>query len=256
MKNTDHVWYPLSLGNMKESGMFSHRFITSWSGGKDSCYALHCAKNAGHQPVALLSMLENGGRHSRSHGLSTSLLAAQAQRLQLPWLHSRPNWDNYETEFVTQLIMARDTLEIDAVVFGDIDLQGHRDWIENVCQRKDVQLTPLFPLWGKKRRSVVDELIDKGIKAMIVSCNDALGELFLGRILEKETISDLEKAGIDVCGENGEYHTVIINSPDFTHPIKVSAGQNIAQSIERKTRPTETYWFLELHLDNSDESFF
>lgn len=131
--------------------MSSLRFVASWSGGKDSCYAVQQAIADGAQPVALLAMLESDGGRSRSHGLTTELLFAQAERMHVPLLHSGSAWQDYENAFADLLIRARDELNANAAVFGDIDVQSHRDWIERVCARDDVQLTPLFPLWGRHR---------------------------------------------------------------------------------------------------------
>lgn len=228
--------------------MSSLRFVASWSGGKDSCYAVQRAIADGAQPVALLAMLESGSGRSRSHGLTTELLFAQAERMDLPLLHSGSAWQDYESAFVDQLIRARDELDANAAVFGDIDVQSHRDWIERVCARDDVQLTPLFPLWGGHRRQLVEDMITAGQQAMIVSCNEQLGEDFLGRILNADTLAALTEAGVDVCGENGEYHTVVLDCAAFSSPITVRPGERYQQHIPRKTRPSDDYWFLELTL--------
>ncbi len=228
--------------------MSQYRFVASWSGGKDSCYAVQLARTAGATPVALLSMLEKNGSHSRSHGLTTELLRAQAERMCLPFLHSGSDWSDYETAFVEQLIHARDELGANAAVFGDIDVQAHRDWVERVCNRNDVQLAPLFPLWGRNRRSIVDDMIAAGQKAMIVSCNERLGETFLGRVLDERTLADLEAAEVDVCGENGEYHTIVLDCSLFAQPILPLQGRRYQQYTPRKTRPSDSYWFLEIRL--------
>jgi uncharacterized protein (TIGR00290 family) len=228
--------------------MTKHRFVVSWSGGKDSCHALHLARAQGHEPVALLSMLEQDGGHSRSHGLTSELLHAQAERMKLPLLCSSLSWSDYETAFVERLIHARDELGADAGVFGDIDVQTHRDWVERVCARPDVALTPFFPLWKQGRRSLVEDMIAAGLRARIVSCNERLGESFLGRVLNAQTLVDLEAAGVDACGENGEYHSFVFDCSEFSRPIAVREGKRYQRHVPRKTRPSDEYWFLELHL--------
>jgi uncharacterized protein (TIGR00290 family) len=225
-----------------------HRFVVSWSGGKDSCHALQLARAAGHRPVALLSMLEPGGNHSRSHGLAAELLLAQAERMALPLLRSALSWRDYEAAFVERLIHARDELGADAAVFGDIDVQTHRDWVERVCARPDVALTPLFPLWEIDRRKLVEDTIAAGQQAKIVSCNERLGEGFLGRALDAQTLIDLEAAGVDACGENGEYHTFVVDCGGFSRPIAVREVRRYQKHVPRKTRPSDDYWFLELQL--------
>jgi uncharacterized protein (TIGR00290 family) len=209
---------------------------------------MQLARAEGHRPVALLSMLAPDGDHSRSHGLTTELLLAQAERMGLPLLRSASSWHDYETAFVERLIQARDELGADAAVFGDIDVQTHRDWVERVCARPDVALTPLFPLWEINRRKLVEAMIAAGQKARIVSCNERLGEAFLGRTLDAQTLIDLEAAGVDACGENGEYHTYVFDCGGFSHPIDVREVRRYRKHVPRKTRPSDDYWFLELRL--------
>ena len=228
--------------------MTKHKFVASWSGGKDSCHAVQLARENGGQAVALLSMLDESGDRSRSHGLAPDLLYAQAERMGLPLLRSSSSWSDYESAYVEQLIRARDELGANAAVFGDIDVQAHRDWIERVCARPDVGLTPLFPLWGQRRRMLVEDMIAAGQKAMIVSCNEQLGKAFLGRVLDARTLIDLEAAGVDVCGENGEYHTFVFGCRSFSRPIAVHEQERYQRHVPRKTRPSDDYWFLDLRL--------
>ena len=83
-------------------------------------------------------------------------------------------------------------------------------------------------------------MIDAGIIAMIVSCNAHLGKDFLGRIINAETVTLLEAKGVDVCGENGEFHTVVLNCPLFSKPIEVEQGVKLVNETG--------YHFLELSL--------
>jgi uncharacterized protein (TIGR00290 family) len=209
---------------------------------------MRLARAQGHRLVALLSMLEPAGEHSRSHGLDASLLRAQAERLNVPLLRSSPSWSDYESAFVEQLIRARDEFDADAAVFGDIDVQTHRDWVERVCARPDVALKPLFPLWEVNRRRLVEDMIASGLKAKIVSCNERLGEGFLGRVLDARTLVDLEAAGVDACGENGEYHSFVFDCREFSGPITAREGKRYQKHVPRKTRPSDEYWYLELEL--------
>ncbi|TJZ73001.1 diphthine--ammonia ligase [Chitiniphilus eburneus] len=212
-------------------------FLCSWSGGKDSCHALHAALAAGHRPVALLNMLNETGERSRSHGLSPALLRAQADALGLPLLTGSATWQGYEAEFVARLIEARDGHGARAAVFGDIDLQAHRDWEEQVCARAGIEA--LLPLWQRPRRALVEEMITDGIRAVIVSCNAQLGPGFLGRAIDAATLDALEAAGVDACGENGEYHTAVLDAPTFARPLAVRQGEAQCHG---------GYWFLPLTL--------
>lgn len=224
--------------------MTGQKFIASWSGGKDSSYAFHLACANGGKPVALLTMLDETGEHSRSHRLSTDLLRTQAERLSLPLFIGSATWQAYEEEFVEKLIHVRDQCNATAVVFGDIDIAGHREWGEWICRRPDVNLQPIFPLWGYDRRTVVNNMLAAGQQAMIVSCNAQLGEAFLGRMLDTQTLAEMENMGIDICGENGEFHTMVLNCERFSSPIPVSLGERCQQPTRPDAPKTDGYWFI------------
>ncbi|MFC0185573.1 hypothetical protein ACFFJX_25280 [Pseudarcicella hirudinis] len=96
-----------------------------------------------------------------------------------------------------------------------------------------------LPLWKQSRKDLVLSMIDAGIKTMIVSCNDTLGKDFLGKIINAETITALENKGVDVCGENGEFHTVVLDCPLFSKEIEV---------IQENKLEHNGYHFLSLSL--------
>jgi diphthine-ammonia ligase len=192
-------------------------FVTSWSGGKDSCYAMMQAVAQGLKPKALLNMMNENGQVSRSHGLPLSILKQQAQKMNLPIVTIPATWNEYETKYIKALQEIKTEFELEAAVFGDIDLQPHRDWEEKVCKAAGIEA--VLPLWQQNRIDLVNEMLANGIETMIVSCNTQMGEGYLGKIMTKELAEELEAKGIDSCGENGEFHTMVINCPLFSEPI-------------------------------------
>jgi diphthine-ammonia ligase len=208
--------------------------LCSWSGGKDSCYALMKAKEQGYVPKVLLNVLNEEGKISRSHGIPLGILEAQAKAAQLPIFPIQSSWKDYEPNFTSALQQLRSEYNLEAAVFGDIDLQPHRDWEEKVCS--NAGLHAVLPLWQQDREELVMQMLNAGIKTMIISCNEAMGETFLGEILNTELIHRLKEAGIDVCGENGEFHTLVLDCPLFSQPINVS--------IQAKLKH-DGYWFCQ-----------
>jgi uncharacterized protein (TIGR00290 family) len=194
-------------------------FVTSWSGGKDSCYAMMQAVKQGFTPKVLLNMMNENGKISRSHGLPLAILKQQAQKMQLPIETVPATWGDYEEKFIAILKSLKANFDLEAAVFGDIDLQPHRDWEEKVCQ--EASLKAILPLWQQDRIALVNEMIENGIETMIVSCNTIMGENYLGKILTKELALELLEKGIDPCGENGEFHTLVINCPLFSGAIEL-----------------------------------
>ena len=183
-------------------------FVTSWSGGKDSCYAMMQATQQGLIPKVLLNMMNENGKVSRSHGLPLSILNQQAQKMGLPLEGIPATWGDYEAKY-----------DLEAAVFGDIDLQPHKDWEDKVCAA--ASLKAILPLWQQDRIVLVHQMLENGIVTMIVSCNTIMGEQYLGKILTKELAQELHEKGIDPCGENGEFHTLVINCPLFSGAIEL-----------------------------------
>jgi uncharacterized protein (TIGR00290 family) len=188
----------------------------SWSGGKDSMLALHRALDAGWEVQALLAMFDESGERSRSHAVSPALMQAQADALGIPLVMRRAGWTGYEAVFTDQL-RAFAAQGITHGLFGDIDLQPHRDWEEKVCAAAGLQA--LLPLWGRPRRALVDEFLALGYRARVV-CVDArrLDASFCGRAFDAGFVADLPE-GVDACGENGEFHTFVHDGPRFARPV-------------------------------------
>lgn len=209
--------------------------LCSWSGGKDSCFALMQAILQGHTPKVLLNVLNEEGKISRSHGIPSAILQKQADVAGLPIHLISSSWQEYEKNFTEALSSLKRKYELTHAVFGDIDLQPHRDWEEKVCA--NAELTAVLPLWQQNRRSLVLQMLEAGIETIIVSCNETMGERFIGKTINAELVDELESMGIDACGENGEFHTLVLDCPLFKERIDVSVA---------KTLHHGEYWFGEL----------
>jgi len=194
------------------------RTAISWSGGKDSYLALHRSRSA-YDVVAMVTMFNEDGARSRSHGLRPEILAAQASRLGLPIFAGRGSWATYESDYRQALEDAR-SLEITHVIFGDIMYASNRVFPERVCAAEG--LTAVEPLWEEPTAALFREFVGTGADARIVTIRDGvLDRSWLGRRLTLELLDDIEAAGIDPCGEHGEYHTVVLDAPLFASPISV-----------------------------------
>ncbi|MES2297420.1 MAG: diphthine--ammonia ligase [Pseudomonadota bacterium] len=190
--------------------------LVSWSGGKDSCLALWRARQAGSAIALLITAMDETGQRSRSHGVPPALLQAQADALGVPLSFYDTSWTTYEEKFIGMLGAAR-ARGITHAIFGDIDLLAHREWEEKVCAAAGLQAE--LPLWGEARRKLVDEFLAAGFKAVVVCVNGSvLGPEFCGRDFDAAFLADLP-AGVDACGENGEFHTFVVDGPAFRHPV-------------------------------------
>ncbi|MFC1953619.1 diphthine--ammonia ligase [Chloroflexota bacterium] len=210
----------------------------SWSGGKDSCLAYYHATTNGVKGSYLLNMLTEDGKRSRSHGISTDWLQMQSKAIGIPMHHRETSWSDYETEFKKALVSYKDS-GIGTGVFGDIDLEGHREWVERVCF--DCDVIPLLPLWQKNQEQVLKEFINAGFTAIVVATKaNLLDEEWLGREVDLKFVKDLSKKGTDIslCGEAGEYHTFVIDGPLFKEKIRI---------IEAKKVLRDDHWFLDIN---------
>lgn len=203
------------------------KVFISWSGGKES--SLSCLRIMQNQNIkvgCLLNMTSEDGRNSRTHGLSAKFLQLQSEAMGIPIVQRKAGWENYEEEFKKTLSDFK-AKGMQAGVFGDIDLQEHRDWVERVC--KEIGIQPILPLWKEERRKLMKEFINLGFKALVVATNpEFLGKEWLGRIIDEKFIKDLNDLGnIDLCGEKGEYHTFVYDGPIFKKPIKFTRGEKV-----------------------------
>ncbi len=200
----------------------------SWSGGKDSCLALWRTLRAGARLDCLLTMFTGDGERSRSHGLARSVLEAQADALGVPLLSRSATWDDYEAAMV-DLLREAVARGVTAVVFGDIDIPRHRAWEESVCQQAG--LAALLPLWQQDRLAILDEWWTNGFEAMIVVARDGIVDRrYLGHVLDRLTAAELAAVGVDACGENGEFHTVVTAGPPFQRRLEFTCGEQVLRS--------------------------
>ena len=196
---------------------------------------MHRAVSSGMQPAALLTMLVEDGGRSRSHGLSIDILRRQAASVGTKLVTRSTSWENYEANFLDAVRKLKEG-GVSVGVFGDIDLEQHREWVERVCS--SIGMKAVLPLWKCARHQLLQEFISSGFRAIIVSVKDGfLDRSFLGKMLDNALIEEMEEIGIDASGEEGEYHTFVSDGPLFSARVEYSA---------KDVRFSDGYWFLDL----------
>lgn len=205
-----------------------------WSGGKESALSLYQAKNEGIEVTYLLNMTSEDGEYSRSHGISANCLRLQSEAIGIPIIQRKTSWESYEREFKSAVSELKEE-GIEGGVFGDIDLQEHRDWAERVC--KDLGIKPILPLWKEKREKLIKDFIKANFKAIVIATQaNLLGKEWLGKKIDEEFIDNLKSlTNIDLCGEKGEYHTFVYDGPIFKKPVKFTVGKSVLK---------DEHWFL------------
>jgi diphthine-ammonia ligase len=219
-----------------KNGAHGHKFIASFSGGKDSVLALHKSMQVG-EAIGLIVMLEEGGKRSRSHGMPPELIRAQAESIGLPVYTAAASWDDYEDVFMGLLEQAKHQ-GAEVLVTGDLDMPVEGCWHDKVTQNVALKLG--MPLWRMDHEEAVKEFIDLGFVSVLVTVNLSLGmqEEDLGRTLTHEYVKELQARGIDPCGEGGEFHTTVIDGPIFKKPIPVRKS-SIVRNGEYAFMPLE-----------------
>lgn len=203
------------------------KVVSLWSGGKDSCFACYKAISLGHQVVSLVNFtLASHGKNSLSHGLSAEIISKQAGSTGIPLIQKAMPQGGYEKEFKNLTAQWKNDLGVGGIVFGDIYLKEHKDWIGRVCKETDIE--PILPLWELDTKKIIFDFIDCGFQAIVVCVKkDVLGNDWLGRKIDRKFIEDLEMHNprIDPCGESGEFHTLVIAGPIFNGALEIVSAE-------------------------------
>jgi len=210
----------------------AEKVLFAWSSGKDSAMALHELQQGGEcEIVGLLTTITEGYERVSIHGVREELLDEQAASIGLPltkvWIPQESSLDEYERRlgaaldpFVSQ--------GVSGVAFGDIFLEDLRKDREDKLAR--VALAGFFPIWKRDTTELAQRFIGAGFKA-IVTCVDTefLDASFAGRAFDEQLLADLP-AGVDPCGENGEFHSFTYDGPIFNSPIACRKGEIVLRN--------------------------
>lgn len=208
------------------------RVLLSWSSGKDAAWALHrLHRQADVEVVALLTTLSASQGRVAVHGLRRSLVETQAAATGLPlWIQALPSpCTNVEYEAAMHAIITRaKEAAVTHMAFGDLFLQDVRDYRERMLEGTGIDT--LFPLWGASTRSgeLAHEMLNGGLRATLISVDLAkLPASFAGRDYNANLLHDLPP-DVDLCGENGEFHTFCYGGPMFSREIEVCRGESVS----------------------------
>jgi diphthine-ammonia ligase len=208
------------------------KVFASWSGGKESSLACYRAMLSGFEVAYLLNFVDEAGNRSRSHGVPSYLVALQAEALGIPIVQVRTTWGEYERN-MKDAVATLKTEGVEGGVFGDIDIDEHRVWTEQICNEMEIE--PISPLWGRNPEELMREFVDEGFEAYVIATT--LGEQWLGRKIDTAFINDMKQLDIHPCGESGEYHTFVIDGPLFKHGIALTNTKKIVR---------DGTWFLDI----------
>jgi uncharacterized protein (TIGR00290 family) len=200
-----------------------------WSGGKDSAFAYWKAKSDGIEIAKIINFVTEGAGRCCFHGIPTGLIVdqAKAMNVQLMQVEMPESMEGYEERF-RQMLRDLKSEGIHSMVFGDIYLDEHKEWIERVCGLEEI--APILPLWSCDPEKLICKMESSGFEAVVVSCLERLGQDFVGRIITRRILDYFEKEKICPCGEHGEYHTIVTDAPMFCE--KIVLGETSKMLVE------------------------
>lgn len=226
----------------------------NWSSGKDAAYALYQIQQSNELEVVRLmtTVNEHFGRVSM-HGIREEVLKRQAQcigiSLDIVHLHEKLSLQEYEAIIMTQLEEYKRLGILDSI-YGDILLEDLKTFRE--AQLARLGITGVFPLWNRDTTKLIHEMVDSGLKTIVVCVNEQyLDKSFVGRTIDKQFIEDLPN-GVDPCGENGEFHTFVYDGPMFKKPVPFEVGEMVYKTYDAPKQCHQKeimhygFWFLDI----------
>ncbi len=222
--------------------------VFNWSGGKDSALALKKAlESKEYDIIALLTSINSETKESSMHHIPTSLLQKQAAAIGIELytvdLAPHGDMDDY-TNSISLAVEHFKSIGVTHFVFGDIHLK-------DVINYREKQLSPLGiivvePLWGMSTTEVMDDFIASGLKNIVVTVDaNSLDESCIGKKIDRNFIDSLP-ASVDICGENGEYHTFCYGGDIFSNDInfKIGKPKKVDYSINMEDGTIESYSYI------------
>lgn len=226
--------------------------VFNWSGGKDSALALSKVLYEGkYEIVSLLTTVNSESERSSMHAIPVSLLEKQAKSIGIPLykvlLDPKGEMKGYEGA-MTKAVNHFLSQDVTHFIFGDIFLHDVKTYREK--QLNPYGITVVEPLWGKSSEKIMSEFLASGLKTIIVTTMaEILDDSFIGRLIDNNLIASLPK-DVDICGENGEYHTFCYDGDMFQYPVPYSLGEPLKMTfpvkLEDGTEKDYSYWFANL----------
>lgn len=232
------------------------KITISWSGGKDSAFALHKIMKAGDfEIVSLHTVFNEETKRVGMHGVKEELIERQAQCIGLPlkklYLESSESHSAYE-KLMQNFYQQCANEKIEAVVFGDIFLEDLKIYREQLLQSSG--LKSLYPLWKLNTSELIQEFIGKNFETLVCAANAAFfSQAQMGQTIDEDFLKSLPM-DVDPCGENGEFHTFVYDGPIFSQSVDFKPGEvvkivynyQIVDELGKIRSIKKAFWFQDL----------
>lgn len=198
-------------------------------------YDLDTLVKQGYEVVCLVTTVPKELGRTFGHGERTEMIKLQGEALSIPVHFIECTYENYTDQFIETLRLLKKQLKITGIAYGDLYLDGHRDWGEKVANLAGVKA--LYPLWTKKEDALqlLENFVQSGYNAVVIRVREnLLEEAWLGRIIDESFLQDVQKTTICPMGESGEYHTFVFDGPLFEQKIQLENGEVIQLETTKK----------------------
>lgn len=206
--------------------------IFNWSGGKDSSLTLyHCLQNPKLDIRYLVTSINDSVNRISMHGVRYALLLEQAKAIGIQLYEIRLPEMPTMTAYDETMRFHLEKLKAEGIthsIFGDIFLEDLKKYREE--RLAEVGLKGIFPIWMRDTHELINEFLDLGFKTVIACTQERLGD-FVGKVIDHKLIAQLPD-DVDVCGENGEFHTFAFDGPIFKKPIAYTLGEKVFKSYQ------------------------
>lgn len=232
----------------------------AWSGGKDSMLALDRIIRSGEYKVDHLhTVIDADLRRVGLHGVHEKLIDAQAASLGLPleklYLKASPGHNNYE-QLMESYFANLENEDFEGVMYGDIFLEDLKSYREKMLHKSGLE--GVYPLWNASTDEVMSEFLKLGYKTKLCAADAKhFNQTDVGQTIDEAFVKNLP-GDVDVCGENGEFHTFVYDGPLFHFPIELSVNEVVSKSYEYNKKNDDgsielvssKFWFADLVIDN------
>jgi uncharacterized protein (TIGR00290 family) len=236
-----------------QNSIVKEQAFFNWSGGKDSALALYKAILSNKYDIqCLLTNINIIQNRVSMHGVRQSLMEVQAAAIGFPLnvveLPEEPSMQEYEDMMLLKIKELKSAGYTKAI-FGDIFLEDLKNYREQKLQETGIEC--VFPLWKIDTTALMKEFISLGFKAITVCVNEQyLDKSFCGRIIDESFISDLP-SNVDVCGENGEFHSFVFDGSIFKQPVNFKKGEIVCKQYKApkndgNLQDKYSFWFCDL----------
>lgn len=234
------------------------KITVSWSGGKDSALALYkILQSEEYQVMHLHTVIDKTSKRVGLHGVQEELIERQAEALGLKliklYLSASQDHEAY-INLMSDFYQQCSRENIYGVLFGDIFLEDLKSFRDGLLQKANI--VGIYPLWKQKSEDLIAEFINAGFKTLICSADKKyFNTSHMGKLIDKQFVQELSPA-LDVCGENGEFHTFVIDGPIFNNPVLPKIGNVVEKCYDYQVTNeqgdvqlvTSTFLFQDLEL--------